>query len=637
MCGICGVVALDQREDVGPCVARLMEVLAHRGPDGSGVRFVADRCAALGHRRLSIVDLATGAQPMANEDETVWVTYNGEIYNHRPLRAELERLGHRFRTQADTEVLVHGWEAWGPELLPRLNGIFAFALFDGRGPVGEIVLVRDPLGVKPLYLGGDGDRWWFASELAAARRGGLATGELRPEAIDEYLVYRFVPSPGTPYRAAWKLPPGHYCRLSLNQPLGTPTFQIYGDGFVPSGLPHDGREWAAAVRAGLRAAVRRQLMSDVPVGSLLSGGVDSTVVTRLMRDQMSEPPESFAIGFDTEGAGGELHMARAAAAALGVPLREVQVGEADYLGAWLSHVTSFGEPIANTGMLLVGLLCARVGKTHKVVLSGQGADEPLGGYPRHAAERLYPIGRRIQPLLRIVPEAWAEGDRMSRLRRVVAEPDRARRFAEILAVFSPREVGQLTGRGDVDRLVQPVRELLSGDPDGDALNTLLRVDTRLSLSDDLLLIGDHMSMASSVELRVPFLDLELLALVERMPSRYKLSWTGARKWLYRRAIVGLLPVELRGHLTGWRARAGPKLGFTTPLDRWVERWIGTTADGFLTGPEAILPQYTRADRIRSYVGEVRQRSLPRSRQLAALYVLESWLRGAVGASTPALP
>ena len=629
MCGICGVIARDQLEDVGSTLQRLMERLAHRGPDGSGIRFLRERAAAFGHLRLSIVDLATGAQPMANEDETVWVTYNGEIYNHLPLRAELERLGHRFRTRADTEVLVHGWEAWGPALFPRLNGIFALALFDGRRPQGEIVLARDPLGVKPLYVGGDHARWWFASELAAVRETGLSTGDLRPDAIDEFLVYRFVPSPGTPYRSAWKLPPGHYCTVSLDAAFAEPRFHSYGPGFAPAAAPDNTREWAGAVQSGLEAAVRRQLMSDVPVASLLSGGVDSTVVTRLMCAHLPEAPQAFAIGFDNEAAGGELHMARAAAAALGVPLQEVAVGDGDYLASWLSQVTRFGEPIANTGMLLVGLLCQCVGKTHKVVLSGQGADEPLGGYPRHAAERFYPLARRVAGLLRLVPERWVESDRMARLQRVVSEPDRARRFTEILAVFSPREVGRITGRGDPDRLAQPVRSWLDGAADDDTLNALLRVDARLSLADDLLLIGDHMSMQSSVELRVPFLDLELLSLIERMPGRYKLSWSGGRKWLYRRAVRDLLPRGLVAPLTGPRARWGRKLGFSTSLDRAVDTWVATSAASFLTGTDAVLPQFARADAINGYVTSIRRQRLSRSRQLLALYVLESWLRGAV--------
>src|SRR5437773_82994 len=278
MCGIAGAASRDAAFDVGPIVTRLTAALAHRGPDGEGFHFARGRSVGLGNRRLSIVDLPGGAQPIASEDERVWVTYNGEIYNHLDLRRELIALGHRFRTNADTEVLVHGFEAWGAELFGRLNGIFAFALLDGRSEPGDLWLVRDPAGVKPLYLGLTGETWWFASELAAAR----------------------------------------------------------------------------------------------------SCGVDSTIVTGLMRDGLRQAPQAFAVGFKDER-DGELAMARVAAAELGVPLREVQVSGADYVRAWLEQAATLGEPIANTGILLVGLLCRAVRETHKVVLTGQGADEPLGG------------------------------------------------------------------------------------------------------------------------------------------------------------------------------------------------------------------------------------------------------------------
>lgn len=629
MCGICGVLSTDERSDVGPLVDRLMTALAHRGPDGAGRRYIAGRHAALGNRRLSIVDLPGGAQPMANEDERIWVVYNGEIFNHLDLRRELEALGHRFHTHADTEVLVHGFEAWGVALFGRLNGIFAFALFDGRAGAGDVWLVRDPAGVKPLYLGRAGDAWWFASELAAAGACGLVERDLRPEAIDEYLVYRFVPSPGTPYRRVWKVPPGHWTRLSVARPPAEPAFEPYEARFGPSTVPRNTGEWMEALRDGVRGAVRRQLMADVPVGALLSGGVDSTVVTGLMCGDLPQPPQAFAVGFAAER-GGELAMARAAAAELGVPLRDVEVSDAEYVRVWLDQVAALGEPIANSGLLLVGLLCRAVRETHKVVLTGQGADEPLGGYARHAAEKLFPFARLVRPLLRLLPEGVAASDRMARMRRVTGEPDRARRFAEILAVFSPREAQALTGHGlSAEQLVGPVRRWLPPEANGDSLNALLVVDARLSLADDLLTVADHMSMAASVELRVPFLDLELLALLERMPSRYKVSVLGERKWLYRQAARELLPPRLRGSLLGWRARTGRKLGFTAPLDRWFARWMAQDAAAFLTGPDAILPQCVLRDRLRSYLDHVRRSGFSRERQVMTLFVLESWLRGAM--------
>src|SRR5438105_370717 len=236
MCGIAGVITGERGRDVRPLLERLTAALAHRGPDGMGFHFAREHSVGLGHRRLSIVDVAGGGQPMANEDERLWVVMNGELYNHLELRRELEAIGHRFRTAADTELLVHGWEEWGPELLERVNGIYAFGLLDLRGNQPVLWLGRDPVGVKPLYVGLTDGAWWFASELDAARSCGLLTDNFRPEAFDEYLVYRFVPSPGTFFPNAWKIPPGHLCRLDLENLPRSPTFAPFTTSFTPAVL-----------------------------------------------------------------------------------------------------------------------------------------------------------------------------------------------------------------------------------------------------------------------------------------------------------------------------------------------------------------------------------------------------------------
>src|SRR3989442_15969901 len=441
MCGIAGVLAKDSRRDVTAVVERLTAAHAHRGPDGTGYRFFRGRSAAFGHRRLSIVDLEGGSQPMSNEDGRVWVVFNGELYNHLDLRRELEALGHEFRTRSDVEAVVHGWEAWGAGVLERMNGMYAFALFDGRGDgTGEVWLARDPAGIKPLYVGLAGDVWWFASELAAARRSGLVDENLRPEAFDEYLVYRFVPSPGTFYRKAWKLPPGHSCSLPLNGPPANPAFTQFKTRFRPAAIPENGGEWAEALRDGIRAAVGRQLMSDVPLGVLLSGGVDSSVIARLMCEASDDTPQAFAIGFSDGPDGGELPAARRAAAALDLPLAQLAITRQSFVEAWPGQIGGLGEPIANSGVLLVGRLCQVVRGSRKVVLTGQGADEPLGGYARHTAERFFPIARRLAPLLGWMPDGSLASDRLSRMRRVAAEADEARRLTHVLARVSPRDV-----------------------------------------------------------------------------------------------------------------------------------------------------------------------------------------------------
>ena len=631
MCGIAGAVSSDPNADISPLVGRLMAALAHRGPDGSGTRAVRGQSIVLGHRRLSIVDVEGGAQPMANEDEAVWVVFNGELYNHLEIRKELEARGHVFRTRADTEVLVHGWEQWGSGLLERLNGIYAFALLDERDDPPTLWLARDPVGVKPLFVGVTDGTWWFTSELAAAHECGLLSSDLRSEAFDEYLVYRFVPSPGTFYRNAWKVPPGHFLGLSIDALPHRPTFQPFSTRFATAPVPTTRQGWEEALRAGLTTAIRRQLMSDVPVASLLSGGVDSTVITEVMREALPEPPTAFAVGFSDSPELDELAAARRAAQVVGVPLTEVAIAEADYLAEWPRQVARLGEPIANSSALMVGILCRTVGRSHKVVLTGQGADEPLGGYPRHAAERLYPLARLGRTLLDHLPERVLSSDRVARLRRTGRASDETRRFAETLAVFGLEEAVAFTGHAlDPDALAEPVRRWLPPYGDGDAVNRLLLVDARLSLADDLLIIGDHMSMASSVELRVPFLDLEFLALVERMPGEYKISLLGERKWLYRSAVQTLLPPPLRAALTGWRSRLGRKLGFSTPLDRWFRAWVEKDAERFLLGGGACTPDYLSGERVRHLVRDARDGTRPRGRQLMSLYVLEAWLRAALG-------
>ena len=578
MCGIAGAVTRAPDGRAAAIARRLTAALAHRGPDGDGLVGLTpgqrgpnttndDRAPiALGHRRLSIVDLAGGAQPLANEDGTVWVSFNGEIYNQLELRHELEAAGHRFRTRADTEVLVHGWEQWGTALFGRLNGIFAFAITDARS--GETLLVRDPLGVKPLYVGTGDALTWFASELRAASGAGVARTEVSPDALKLFLTFRFIPSPWAVHEGAWKVPPGHFVRLAPSRAGEAPRFEPYETRIASSAQPATRGEWRDAIAIELRNAVRRQLMADVPVGVLLSGGVDSGVVARLMREAAGDAPQAFAIGFADAGDEGELPAARQAAAEIGLPLEALETDIASYRAAWPAALAHLGEPVANPGQLLVSLLCERVSRTHKVVLTGQGADEPLGGYPRHMAERLWRLGRLAPGVSARAARGLLGGDAGERLTRVLRQRDRLDRFVEIFAVVPPEGVDALVraGSGSARELARSAvgRWLHAAEGSDDPMNVLLRVDARLSLPDDLLLVADHFSMRSSVELRVPFLDLAFVELVERMPSRYKLSALGERKWLYREAASRILPDAMAARLCGWRARLGRKAGFSTP-------------------------------------------------------------------------
>jgi len=637
MCGIAGALCGQSSARVSQIALGLTAALAHRGPDGEGfwadtpgtsgrlarAQVPAEAGLVLGHRRLSIVDLATGDQPTTNEDGSVWVAFNGEIYNHAELRRDLEGAGHRFATRSDTEVLVHGWEAWGVDLLPRLNGIFVFSLTD-RGS-GVTLLARDPVGVKPLYVGvSEGITWW-ASELGAARAAGLEQGAISGEALKLYLMFRFVPAPAAIFENTWKLPPSHYVLLRSKNAGQQPTWHPYETAIRSSAAPRGADEWKEALIHELEAAVTRQLMSDVPVGSLLSGGVDSSLVTQMMDRHLPYHPQSFGIGFRSQGEQSEALAAERAARDLAVPYTATWVDDTDYLAGWPGAFGQLGEPIANSGGLLVGLLCQTVNRTHKVVLSGQGADEPLGGYPRHMAERLWRVGR-IAP----TPSAWV-ADRLlgagagQRLRRVLSAPDALDRFLEILVVLDPETVDAFVPGGPPARALgrAAIKRWVSEDPSRDALNELLKVDGRLSLADDLLIVADHFSMRSSVELRVPFLDLAFRDLAERMPSHYKVSWLGERKWLYREGALRSLPLSLSGRLGGLRGRIGRKQGFTTPLDRWLAADTGPLG----TPGEWSAPLQARGLLCEGALSEFlkRVRTGEHQRELLSLYTLAQWL------------
>jgi len=639
MCGIAGALARTPDSRVPEAARRLTAALQHRGPDGEGFwtsapdaagrlpreRLPAQATLALGHRRLSIVDLATGDQPMSNEDGSAWVAFNGEIYNHLELRAALESAGHRFATRADTEVLLHGWEEWGEGLLPRLNGTFAFALTDCRRDV--TILARDPVGVKPLYLGVQSGLTWWASELGAAREAGLIPGAVSLEALKLYLMFRFIPAPAAILEGTWKLPPGHYVVLRPVTAGQTPTFRSYDTAVRSAAAPRGRAEWREALLAELDTAVARQLMSDVPVGSLLSGGVDSSVVTLMMDRHLPYHPQTFGIGFRSQGEESEARTAERAARDLGVPYTATWVDDAEYLAGWPAAFGQVAEPIGNSGGLLVHLLCRTVARTHKVVLSGQGADEPLGGYPRHMAERLNRLGRFAPQLSGWIAERVLGAGAGRRLRRVLRAPDRLDRYLEIFAVLEPEIVDALVSGGT------PARELgraaigrwVTDDGSGDDLNDLLRADARLSLADDLLIIADHFSMRASVELRVPFLDLQILNLAERMPSRYKVSRLGERKWLYRQAAIQYLPPELARRLRGLRGRLGRKVGFTAPLERWFavnggplgasQRWLEPLVARGLFSRSAMHTMAALSERL----GGTMQR------ELLALYSLSRWV------------
>jgi asparagine synthase (glutamine-hydrolysing) len=549
MCGICGVVSASGSIDPER-VARMSSTLIHRGPDSSGE--FADGTAALAARRLSIIDLETGDQPITNEDGTLRVVQNGEIYNYRELRRELERAGHRFRTHGDTEVLVHLYEQHGTGFAERLRGMFAVAIWDG--PERRLVLARDRFGIKPLYYRESGDELAFASELRA-----LPRGEVDLDALEAFLAFNSIPGPLTIFRGTCKLQPGYVLlwedgRVRLER-FARPT---------PGDTRDDEEaELVEELRSRMRDSVRAHLVSDVPVGVLLSGGVDSALLAALAAEESNEPLRTFSIGFE-ERSFDELTDARRVAERYATRHREL-VLRPDAALLLPALAAAFDEPFADSSALPTYLVSQLAAGDVKVALSGEGGDELFGGYYTYAAdllaERFGGVARVAQPLVERLPTSTARASfdyRAKRFVRAAHLPPLERHHAW-KEIFSAEMRTELTGRRSsfdpVDLLRQRYRETAGADE----LARLQDVDLGAYLVDDLLVKTDRASMAHSLEARVPYLDTVVTNFALSLPTRHKVRGL-AKKVLLRKAAAPLLPREIV---------RGKKRGFSIPAAAWL--------------------------------------------------------------------
>ncbi len=569
MCGIVGIAGRpgrDPRRRLG--VARMAGVLGHRGPDGRGDE-ERDGCA-LGFRRLAIVDVAGASPPFANEDRSVWSVCNGEIYNSEELRAELLSRGHRFRTNVDTEVIPHLYEEHGLDLLPMLDGMFAFAVWDE--PRRRLLLARDRAGEKPLFFRLQGGEIAFASELRAFVELGDDGLAVDPVALSRYLLHDYFPAPLSPLAGVHKLPAG--CRLVWRD--GEAAVQRYWDlaGYFGRGAVRSPREAAERVDALIAQAVRRRKKSDVPVGVFLSGGLDSSTVLAHLTAQEGRGVPVFALG-NRDPAFDESRFARRTAEFFGAEFHEVVLDEADLEEGMQRIAAGFDEPLGDASIIPTHLLALFARRHVKVVLSGEGGDELFGGYPTYAADRLAEAYRRLPGPLRrgavrgfrsVLPVRMGNNSLEYLLSRFAqgAERERVERHHCWFGSLSPERQSRL--------LAQPVREALADDdpfgsaraalagrdlPDG--LSELLYTDFTMYLQDDLLTKVDRATMLASLEARAPFLDHELAEYVAGLPSGLKVR-RGTGKWILREAVRSRLPAEVL---------ARRKRGFTIPFSRWL--------------------------------------------------------------------
>jgi asparagine synthase (glutamine-hydrolysing) len=569
MCGIAGLIAFDRlHADDRERVIRMRDLIAHRGPDDAGV-FVDER-AALAHRRLSIVDLAAGHQPLANETDTIQIVFNGEIYNHLAVRAELESAGHRYRTRSDTETIVHAYEQWGDAAVDHLRGMFAFAIWDA--PQRRLLLARDRLGVKPLYWAVAQGRLLFASEIKSILASGFVRPSANEQALPELLSTRYLSGTETLFKGIHRLQPGH----TLVFERGTVVIRRYWD--IPTGPSaqlaslSDG-DLVARFRELLEEAVRIRLMSDVPLGMFLSGGLDSSAIAGLMSRMIDRPLQTFSVAFK-QRAFSELDYARQVSSAIGADAHEVVIDDQDFFGALPRLIWHEDEPIAHPSSVPLYFVSALAREHVKVVLTGEGSDELLAGYGKYpralanwraaAAYGVVPQPLRTWMADSVVPKLPTIVGRYARRSFLAMPRTPEAMFFDNFAAIGLRRQAALLAPSFAD-LATPERAYGASRAFFDAPNGGSTVLDRLLYTDmktylvELLMKQDQMSMAASIESRVPFLDHRLVEFAAGLPERMKLRGL-TTKWILREAVRDLLPREI---LTR------KKMGFPVPFGVWM--------------------------------------------------------------------
>jgi len=623
MCGICGAIWTDASRAIdAETLRRMTDVMTHRGPDDSGQHLAQG--VALGHRRLSIIDLAGGQQPMCNEDGTVWIVYNGEVYNFLELRPDLEARGHHFKTNSDTEVILHLYEDEGAGCLERLRGMFALAIWDA--PRRRLFLARDRLGQKPLVYREEAGRLLFASEQKSLLQVPGVPRELDPQALDAYLALQYVPHPQSIFKGFRKLPPAHYAvyengRLTV-EPYWRPDFSRES-----TARPE---ELAERLRHVLDEATRLRMISDVPLGAFLSGGIDSTVTVGLMQRHSTEPVKTFSIGFD-EASYDETHYARLAAEHFGTDHHEFTV-KPDCMAILPELVWHYDEPFADSSAIPTYYVSKLTRQHVTVALTGDAGDECFAGYPRYKAVKLaglydklpWPLQQVIaSPMWQSLPARVEQKSKRRRLKKLLwalaEEPQR--RYFRWIAIFDDESRRRLYTPDLAERVAEhdPVDFLLdayAAFPRRDFVSQTTYVDLMTYLPCDLLVKVDIASMTHSLEARSPFLDHKLVELAARIPARYKLRRL-RDKHILKEAFSDLIPPAI--------ASRG-KMGFGVPIANWFRDASGDFLRDVLLDRRTLQRGYFRPKAVRTYLDDHVAGRWDHGYRLWALVMFEMWHR-----------
>src|SRR6266853_2906592 len=619
MCGISGLANCGDKE----ILARMTSIQAHRGPDDSGLweqRFPDGSYFALGSRRLAIIDLSPdGHMPMSNSQRTLWITYNGEIYNFRELRQELKGKGHQFVSESDSEVVLHLYEEDGPDCVKRLNGMFAIGICDLRSGTPSLFLARDHFGVKPFYYAHQGDRLAFASEIKALLQVPGIDAELDPEALHQYLTFLWVPDPGTMFRGIQKLPPGH-CAIFRDGQLKLTEYWDLNFPSADASYAKSEDELAEEIRERFRRSVESQMISDVPIGAFLSAGLDSSSIVAMMSQASRQPVRTYTITFPDkyrvgENALDDPEVATRLARRLGCENQRIVVEPdvADLLPRLAWHMD---EPTADPALITAYLVCREARKQATVLLSGVGGDEIFAGYRKHVAQRWAEEYRRVPSFARSAAERALLGLPALRGTRMKGSVRLAKKMARS-AALSPvnafiRNCTYLDARQKAELYALKSQQLASGNPAGqhlaafdkvrhaDFLNQMLYLDTKIFMTTLNLTYNDKMSMASSVEVRVPFLDREFAEFVAwnvRPEWKLKGKWRPTTKHIFRKAMHSMLPEEVIRQ---------PKAGFAAPVDYWLAHDLRPMVDDLLSESQVRRRGLFRPEVVRTYIDEHRR-------------------------------
>src|SRR6516225_3750683 len=592
MCGICGQFNFrDQAPVRRSDIETMTQSMAHRGPDDDGY-FLAGPIG-FGFRRLSIIDLSGGHQPMSDQEESVWVIFNGEIYNFPELKRELQNYGHMFRTNSDSEVIIHGYKQWGDEVLNRLNGMFGLAIWDVRQR--RLVVARDPFGIKLIYYCIEGNTLYFGSEMRPIRAVLLpGKTEIDTTSLDLFLRYRFTPAPYTILKDVKKLAPGTKLTVQNGVCKVSRWYRFRPEPFSPVKSPSEAKEELLSI---YKAAIKRQLISDVPVGLLLSGGIDSGLLLALMNLNGSPWP-TYAVGYGSSFGDDELADAMETGRMLGSKHASVTITRTAFEEMLPKIVGTLEEPIATSSIVPMYFVCQRARQDVKVALVGQGPDELFGGYRRHLGVRYGAMWSGLPDWLRTpISRTVGRLPRNETLKRglhSLAIPDRMRRYQHVLSLLPGQPVEGLFQDGILspeagDTILEcwkDLGELMSGT---DELGGLQFLEMRSTLPDELLMYADKLSMAHGLELRVPFVDKEIVEYVERLPANLKVR-NGSRKWIHRQVCGTFLPESILKR---------PKRGFAVNVvDEWFKGAIDNKMADTLRDSDSKIFRYLRPAAVR---------------------------------------